>query len=326
VNDSPKIVALGGGTGLSELLRGLKRMTAHLTAIVAVSDDGGSSGRLRAELGMLAPGDIRDCLVALADDESLMGDLFAYRFQTGELAGHALGNLFLAALTAVTGDFDLAVKESSRVLKIRGTVLPSTTTDVKLAARLEDGRVVRGQSTIGHSSAPIERVWLEPSEAEALPLALEKVARADLVVLGPGSLFTSVLPPLLVPRLREAIAETRARVVYVCNLMTQPGETTSFEALDHLRALQAHVGEGLVDVMLVNSAPLPAGVTDCYAAEGARPVRWRGDPAGAEPVEVRPVPLVAPSGRQARHDPALLARALVELAVGEVGPRATGRA
>lgn len=279
----PRVVAIGGGTGLSTLLRGLKHLTPFITAVVTVSDDGGSSGRLRDELGVLPPGDIRGCLVALADDESLLGALFSHRFGSGVLAGHSFGNLFLAALAEVTGDFDRAVKESSKVLAITGTVLPSTTADVRLHAVLSDGRHLVGESCIGRSPVSVRRVWLEPGGSRALPLALERIAEADLVVLGPGSLFTSVVPNLQVGGVREALASTPATVVYVGNVMTQPGETAGFTGPDHVRALVDHLGAGVLDVVLANSTPIPADLLERYGCEGAEPVRWDESVDGPEP-------------------------------------------
>ena len=317
----PRVVALGGGTGLSTLLRGLKHLTPDITAIVTVADDGGSSGRLRADLGVPPPGDVKECLLALADDESLLSAVFSHRFATGELAGHTLGNLFLAALTEVLGDFDQAVKESSKVLAITGTVLPSTTADVRLHALLSDGRHLAGESSIGRSPVSVSRVWLEPSDSHALPLALARIAEADLVVLGPGSLFTSVMPNILVGGMREALAETGAPVVYVANLMTQPGETANLSGPDHLRALIDHLGEGVVDTVLVNSAPVPDGALERYGDTGAEPVVWPAPPAagedGAGAETVQGVTLVRRDllrvSGHVRHDPAALAGEVLAL-------------
>lgn len=327
----PRVVAIGGGTGLSTLLRGLKHLTPWITAVVTVSDDGGSSGRLRDELGVLPPGDIRGCLVALADDESLLGALFSHRFATGALAGHSFGNLFLAALAEVTGDFDRAVKESSKVLAITGTVLPSTTADVRLHAVLSDGRHLVGESSIGRAPVSVRRVWLEPEGASALPLALERIAEADIVVLGPGSLFTSVLPNLLVGGVREALAATAATIVYVVNVMTQPGETAGFSGPDHVRALVHHLGQGVLDTVLVNSAPVPADLLERYLGQGSEPVSWVDaqhvaggtgptegestvpEAAGAEGVTYVRRPLLHATDL-ARHDSTALAHAVVALA------------
>jgi len=267
----PRIAALGGGTGLSALLRGMKRAPVDITAVVTVADDGGSSGRLRRELGVLPPGDIRNCLVALADDESLMGRLFQHRFADGDLSGHPFGNLFLAALSEVTGSFDHAVRECSRVLKIRGEVLPSTLAQIRLWAERVDGEVVSGETRIAGGTGPCRRVWLDP-KPPAHPPAVEAVRRADLVLLGPGSLFTSVLPHLAIPELAQAVAETDALRVYVCNVMTQPGETDDYTVGDHLDAIQAHIGHQLFDYVIVNDGEIPEQVHQMYAEKGSKAV------------------------------------------------------
>src|SRR5690554_3902621 len=235
VTNGPRIVTIGGGTGLGTILRGLKKTTDNLTAIVTVADDGGSSGRLRAEFGILPPGDIRNCLIAMADLEPLMEKLMQYRFNGGTgLSGHSFGNLFITAMTGITGDFEKAIEASSQVLAVRGRVYPATLANVQLHAELSDGRKVTGESTIGKSDCSIRRVYMEPSTAEALPEAIKAIEEADVVILGPGSLYTSVIPPLLVRGIREALQNTKAPKVYICNVMTQPGETTGFTASDHL--------------------------------------------------------------------------------------------
>lgn len=259
----PKVVAIGGGTGLSSLLRGLKAYTHHITAIVTVADDGGSSGRLREELGVLPPGDFRNCIAALADDEALMTKLFQYRFGEGNgLGGHNFGNLFIAAMAAVTGSFDRALVESSRVLAVRGRVLPSTMKSVTLCAEVrEEGsegeprwRRVQGESRIPQAAQGhvIERVFLQPEDPPAYPEAVRAILEADLIVAGPGSLFTSVLPNLLVPDIAAAIRASRAVRVYVCNVATQRGETDGFGVHEHVQALQAHVGWDLFPLVLAN--------------------------------------------------------------------------
>ncbi len=311
----PRVVVVGGGTGLSVLLRGLKQFTSNITAIVTVADDGGSSGRLRNELGILPPGDIRNTLVALADTEPLMERLFQYRFGSGEgLAGHSFGNLFIAAMTAITGDFEEAVRASSKVLAIRGQVLPSTLSRVSLWAEYEDGSRVRGESNIPQVRKRIRRIGLDPAEPEALPAALEALARADVIVLGPGSLYTSVLPNLLVRGVAEAIRRSRALKVYVCNVMTQPGETDGYTASDHVRAIVDHVGRGLIDVVLLNGASISGAVAQRYRREGAFPVV-----ADAEAVRsLGPEPVVRPllaAADLARHDPRRLATAILQVAV-----------
>jgi uncharacterized cofD-like protein len=259
--------------------------------------------------------------LALADHESLLSSVFSHRFAAGELAGHTLGNLFLAALTEVLGDFDRAVKESSKVLAITGTVLPSTTADVRLHALLSDGRHLAGESSIGRSPVSVSRVWLEPDDSQALPLALARIAEADIVVLGPGSLFTSVMPNLLVGGVREALAATKARVVHVANVMTQPGETVAFSGPDHLRALIDHLGAGVLDAVLVNCAPVPDGALERYGCAGAEPVVWPeplpvcaggGGDDILEGVSIVRRDLLRVSGH-VRHDPMALATEVVAL-------------
>lgn len=260
----PKVVAIGGGTGLSTLLRGVKHYTAHITAIVTVADDGGSSGRLRRELGVLPPGDFRNCLAALANDEALITKLFQYRFAAGAgLDGHSFGNLFIAAMVGITGNFERAIIESGKVLAIQGQIMPSTLENVTLYADLRMAqndqvlvRRVEGESVIPEQGWPIERVYLKPEEPPAYPGAVRAILDADMIIIGPGSLYTSILPNLLVPDIARAIRASRALKVYVCNVATQPGETDGFSVEDHLRALEQHVGPGLVDCVLVNSQPV----------------------------------------------------------------------
>jgi uncharacterized cofD-like protein len=308
----PHVVAIGGGTGLAALLGGLKRSTGNITAVVTVADDGGSSGLLRRDMGVLPPGDIRNCLVALADDESLLGRLFQYRFREGGLQGHSFGNLYLAALAEVTGDFERAVQESTSVLKVRGRVLPATLQDVQLHGQLEGGERVAGESSItAHRRRPL-RVWLSPAAPPPLPQAIEAIARADLVVLGPGSLFTSVIPNLLIPGVCDALRATHARVVYVCNVMTQPGETDGMSAADHLEALVRHGASGLIDTVLVNDTPISGELAEAYARQGARPVEVDDRRLQQLGVHVVHAPLGAGSN-VFRHDPARLSRAVLRL-------------
>lgn len=262
----PKLVAIGGGTGLSTLLRGLKEYTDNITAIVTVADDGGSSGRLREELGVQPPGDIRSCLIALAREERLLTDLFRFRFpgDTG-LGGHSFGNLFLAAMIGVTGDLMKAIQHSSRVLAVRGQVLPATMGQMTLLARLADDSVVVGESSITARKEAIADMWCEPSLPIALPEAVRAIEEADAIILGPGSLFTSLVPHLLIPGLREALQASHAPRIYVCNVMTQPGETDGFKASDHLRVLARFGGAGICSSILVNEA-LPWLLRDRYSA------------------------------------------------------------
>lgn len=243
LNRGPKIVAVGGGTGLSMLLRGIKNITNNVTAVVTVGDDGGSSGRLREEMGVLPPGDIRNCIAALADDEDLVTKLFQYRFKTGEgLEGHSFGNLFLTALCSITGDMYRAVKESSNVLSIRGRVLPSTLDDMKLVAEMEDGRIIHGESNIPEAHGKIKRLFTDPQNCRALPDVIEAIRDAELIILGPGSLYTSVTPNLLIKEIAHEIAVSKAKKIYVCNIMTQPGETDGYSVSDHINALVNHAG------------------------------------------------------------------------------------
>jgi len=281
-----RIVALGGGTGLSTLLRGLKehvmrrsdghatrgRPIADLAAIVTVTDDGGSSGRLRRENRILPPGDIRNCMVALSKDEALLGRLFQYRFHAGRgLIGHNFGNLFLAALTHVTGDFSEAIRVSSKVLAIRGRIFPSTLSNVHLVAKLENGSTVHGETRITASRAPIRKLSLS-SSVRPLPKAIEAIRQADLVLLGPGSLYTSILPNVLIPEIAGALAKSKAPRVYIANLMTQPGETAGYALADHLRAIQKHVPFRIVDWVVANRQSVSPEVARRYRKEGAEPV------------------------------------------------------
>jgi uncharacterized cofD-like protein len=250
----PKIVTIGGGTGLSTMLRGLKSYSANITAIVTVADDGGSSGRLRRELGVLPPGDFRNCIVALADAEPLMSKLFQYRFGQGSgLDGHSFGNLFIVAMSGITGNFEEAIREASRVLAVRGQILPSTLENVVLGAELEDDEHVLGESKISAANLPIKRVYLQPDRPAAFPDAVRAILDADIVIVGPGSLYTSILPNMLVDGIAKAVVSTEALRLYVCNVATQPGETDEFRASDHVRALLKHVRGQPIDIVLANN-------------------------------------------------------------------------
>jgi uncharacterized cofD-like protein len=285
-----RVVAIGGGTGLSTLLRGLKKYAPHssvidvpsstttnttptigdLTAVVTVTDDGGSSGRLRKEFNILPPGDIRNCLVALSEDEALLSRIFQYRFETGGgLEGHNFGNLFVTALTAVTGDFAEAVRESSKILATRGTIFPSTIANVQLEAQMDDGSTVFGETNITASRLRIVRLRMVPENAKPLPQTLEAISKADMITIGPGSLFTSLVPNLLVHGIPEAIAASRAIKVYVCNLMTQANESLGLSASDHIRKLYEHAGAPIFDYAVVNTAPISESLQAKYALEGA---------------------------------------------------------
>jgi uncharacterized cofD-like protein len=268
-----KIVVIGGGTGLSTLLRGLKILSTNLTAVVTVADDGGSSGRLRREIGVLPPGDIRNCLTALADEEKLLTELFCYRFTAGDLNGHSFGNLFLTAMSEVTGDLEQAVIASSKVLAIRGDVLPATLSDVQLWAELSDGRRVEGESNITEAGGKIVQFGCTPADPPALPRALSAIEEAEFIVIGPGSLYTSVIPNLLVPEIADVIAARRIPSVYVCNVMTQPGETDDYTVADHIRAIDRACGyRKLFDAVLVQRRLPSERALRRYAAEHAKPV------------------------------------------------------
>ncbi len=313
----PRIVALGGGTGLSTMLRGLKRYTNNITAIVTVADDGGGSGVLRQELGMLPPGDIRNCLEALANVEPLMSDLLHYRFTEGSLRGQSFGNLFLAALNGISGSFEQAVSSMSQVLAITGRVLPVTTANVQLEAEFENGARVLGESKIffckKQEQCRVQRVRLLPARPAALPQALEAIREADMIVLGPGSLYTSVIPNLLVDGIAEAILAADALKIYVGNVMTQEGETEGYSHADHIRALFEHSAPGLFSLSLVNSLSIPAQVCHRYAFEGAEPVRVDREACAALGVDLIARPVSCVVNGYVRHDGELLAAALLEL-------------
>ncbi|NJO53055.1 MAG: YvcK family protein, partial [Leptolyngbyaceae cyanobacterium RM2_2_4] len=252
LNRGPRIVVLGGGTGLSNLLRGLKIYSANITAIVTVADDGGSSGRLRREIGVLPPGDIRNCLAALADEEKLLTELFQYRFQAGDgLTGHSFGNLFLTVMSEVTGDLERAIAASSKVLAVRGQVLPATLSDMRLWAELSDGRRIEGESHITEAQGKIVKIGCTPPNPPALPKALQAIREADYIIMGPGSLYTSIIPNLLVPEIAEAIAQRQVPRVYVCNIMTEVGETQGYTVSDHIRTIDAAAGHQLFDAVVV---------------------------------------------------------------------------
>jgi uncharacterized cofD-like protein len=286
-----RIVALGGGTGLSTVLRGLKEYVASskkdkehqpiadLAAVVTVTDDGGSSGRLRREYRVLPPGDIRNCMVALSKDEHLLGKLFQYRFPAGRgLGGHSFGNLFLTALTNVTGDFPEAVRVSAGVLAIRGRIFPSTAQNVTLEAELDDGTVVHGETNISRSRRPIRKIRLVPRRVRALPEVLEAIRLADLILVGPGSLYTSIIPNLLIEKVVQGIKRSRATCVYIANLMTQPGETQNYSVADHVRAIYDHTGQDFFDFVVINRTRIPASLLQRYRTQNAEPV----DPSFAE--------------------------------------------
>ena len=273
LNRGPKIVAIGGGTGLSTMLKGIKKITNNVTAVVTVGDDGGSSGKLREELGVLPPGDIRSCIAALADDEDMVAKLFQYRFKDcAGLSGHSFGNLFLTAMCSITGDMVRAVMESSKVLSIRGRVLPSTLDDMRLVAEMQDGTIIRGESNIPESGKKIKRLFSEPRNCKALEDVIWAINEADLIILGPGSLYTSVVPNLLIKDIAKAINDSKAKKIYVCNIMTQPGETDGFSVSDHIKTLYQHAKyEKIIDAVLVNNE-LPESLLAPYKDAGSVPV------------------------------------------------------
>lgn len=329
----PYVVAIGGGTGLPNVLRGLHPIIVgaaadaerdRLVAIVATSDDGGSSGRLRAEFNMIPPGDIRNCLAALSDNHAQIADVFQYRFGSGDgLSGHAVGNLVLAALADVTQDFAAAVELAARVIGARGVVLPATSELVTLVAELTDGRVLSGETAIASARGAISRLSLLPERPRCAARVIEALERATVIVAGPGSLFTSVLPPLLVPDVADAIERSRALRVFVANLMTEPGETDAYGVLEHVLAIERHLGRQLFDCVIYNTTPVSEPLAERYRERGAAPVVASAfDLAALERLDVRAigVPLVSehPAGK-IRHHPETLAAAITALAQRKLG-------
>ena len=251
--NSPNIVAIGGGTGLSVLLRGLKEHTKRITAIIGVADDGGSSGRLRREMGIIPPGDFRNCIVALSDENSILKELFQYRFPEGsELQGHSFGNLFIAAMTDVTDSFEDALAESSKILSVKGKVLPATNENISLSVLLKDGKLITGESKVKESLSEIEELMINPPNAQASPAAIHAINDADLIVIGPGSLYTSILPNLMVPSIVDAITQSKAIKYYICNVATEIGETQNFTVGKHIEVLENYLGSGVLDVIIAN--------------------------------------------------------------------------
>lgn len=309
----PKIVVVGGGTGLSNLLRGLKQFSHNITAVVTVADDGGSSGRLRREIGMLPPGDIRNCLSALADEEKLLTELFQYRFQAGNgLMGHSFGNLFLTAMNEITGDLEQAIAASSKVLAVRGQVLPATLSDVKLWADLEDGRRIEGESNIAKAMGDIVTLGCTPGNPPAVPKVIRAIQEADCIIMGPGSLYTSVIPNLLVPEIVAAIAQRKVPRIYICNIMTEPGETHGYAVSDHIRAIDRVCGKSLFGAVLVQRRPPSPFAQERYAKVGAAPVPLDREAviASGRRIILANVMEEQPDG-SVRHDPQKLARVLV---------------
>ncbi|CAH0230224.1 gluconeogenesis factor YvcK family protein [Priestia megaterium] len=321
----PKVVVIGGGTGLPVLLRGLKEYPLDLTAIVTVADDGGSSGRLRDELEIPAPGDIRNVLVALSDVEPLVEELFQHRFDTGnELTGHSLGNLLLAAMTSITGDFVHAIREMSKVLNVRGKVLPAANQSVVLHAEMQDGSIVTGESKIPEVNKKINKVFLSPADVKPLVETIKAIRRADLIVLGPGSLYTSILPNLLVQDICNELCSTKAKKVYVCNVMTQPGETLGFKASDHIKALYNHMPCTFLDAIIVNNAPIPAPLKKKYQVEQAQPVEYDREVLLKLGLEVIEDQIIQYDGSVIRHDTKKVAKLVYSMLTSLQGKANTG--
>jgi uncharacterized cofD-like protein len=318
LSQGPRIVVIGGGTGLSTLLRGLKKHTGNLTAVVTMTDDGGSSGLLQKQMlgHVLPPGDIRNCLVALADAEPLMQELFQYRFETREekdgLSGHSFGNLFITAMADITGDFERAVEETSNILAIRGRVLPSTVESVVLVGELEDGREVTGETNIAHDEAAIRRIKLCPDSPRPLPEGLQAIREADIIVMGPGSVFTSIVPNLLVKEIAQAVAQSRAMKAYVCNVMTQKGETDGYAASDHVRVIEEHAGRRVFDYVFVNTARPSADLMARYTRSGAEFVLPDVEVIAARGYKAVKGSFISETA-VVRHDPEKLAKKILQL-------------
>jgi uncharacterized cofD-like protein len=313
LNRGPAVTVIGGGTGLSVLLRGIKSVTSNITAIVTVADDGGSSGRIRQDLGMIPPGDLRNCLVALADTEPLMEKLFQHRFGgEGGLAGHNFGNLFIAAMTEVLGDVEQALKESSKVLAVRGRVLPASTQKVRLWARMTDGSTVEGESQIPLVNKRIDRVYLQPEETMPVESSLEAIRDADAIILGPGSLYTSILPNLLVQGVADTLRKSQAVKIYICNVMTQPGETDGYSASEHVQAILDHVGPGIIDYVVINNQNVAEELRQKYADQGAYPVTSDVDVIEAMGIKAVLADVINETNL-VRHDPLKLSRTIVSM-------------
>ncbi|MDF2608141.1 MAG: hypothetical protein K0S34_2337 [Bacillales bacterium] len=311
---NPKIVVIGGGTGLSVLLRGIKKYPADITAIVTVADDGGSSGMLRKGLNIPAPGDIRNVLVALSDVEPLVEELFQHRFSSGDgLAGHSLGNLLIAGMTSITGDFFHAIREMSKVLNVRGKVLPAVNRGVTLHAQMDDGTIVSGESVIPKSGKKISRVYITPEDVSPINETIREIKEADIIVIGPGSLYTSILPNLLVSKINNTITESKAKVVYICNVMTQNGETLGYTAGDHLEAIYKHIPSLRIDTIIVNSEEIPDYLIKKYALEESEPVKIDYDKLLNLGVEVIGSHFVSYQDGVIRHNTKRLSKVIISL-------------
>lgn len=309
----PSITVVGGGTGLSTLLRGMKYITNNCTAVVTSADDGGSSGRLRKEMGIIPPGDLRNCLIALADREPMMERLMQYRFQgDSSLAGHCFGNLFIAAMAQAEGGMEAGLNATSQILKVRGRVVPSTLSNIQLRAEMSDGGIVDGESEIPKAHKRIRKMMMCPTEAPATNAAVEAILHADVLIFGPGSLYTSVIPNLLVQGIRDAVIQSKAVKIYICNVMTQPGETDNYGAYEHVKALLDHVGEQFLDYVIVNDQDVAGQQLDKYLAEGAMPITPDIDKIRQLGITVVPARLISKKDF-VRHDPRKLARVLIAL-------------
>ncbi|WP_251550113.1 gluconeogenesis factor YvcK family protein [Neobacillus muris] len=318
----PRIVVIGGGTGLPVLLRGLKQYPVDITAIVTVADDGGSSGRIREDLHIPPPGDVRNVLAALSDVEPLVEEMFQHRFNTSnELSGHSLGNLILAAMTSITGDFVHAIQEMSKVLNVRGKVLPAANQNVVLHAEMEDGTVISGESKIPYSGKKISRVFLTPQNIRPLPETIQAIRQADMIVIGPGSLYTSIMPNLLVPRLGLEVCRSHAKKVYICNLMTQAGETLGYTASDHVKALYDHMSCAFIHTILVNNEEIPEDVQLRYNEELAYPVQYDLPQLSELGIEVVHADIADLEDGALRHDPKKVAEILYNLLIAETKRR-----
>jgi conserved hypothetical protein, cofD-related len=313
----PKIVALGGGTGLSTMLRGLKVYSSNITAVVTVADDGGGSGLLRQDLGILPPGDIRNCVLALANTEPILEQLLQYRFKEGRLKDQSFGNLFLAAMDGISSSFEEAVHKMSDVLAVTGRVLPVTLDDVKLCAELDDGSIICGESQIGKHNTfhegRIKKVYLEPQNAKPLQEVLDAIAEADAVIMGPGSLYTSIIPNLLVDGIGEALKKSNAMKLYVCNVMTQPGETEGYSVYDHIKAMEEHSYKGIIDYCIVNNAAIPEGLREKYRQDGAEPVRIDADEINSAGIRLIQGDFVSIKNTYIRHNHDKLADTIINL-------------
>ena len=313
----PKIVAIGGGTGLSTMLRGLKQYSSNLTALVTVADDGGGSGVLREDLGILPPGDIRNCILALANTEPIMQKLLQYRFQDGMLKGQSFGNLFLAAMDGISDSFEEAVKKMSDVLAVTGKVLPITLDDVRLCAETDSGKVILGEFNIGHRDSEdvsnIEKVYFNQKNVKPLNEAIAAIMEADIVVLGPGSLYTSIIPNLLVEGVCEALQKTKAIIVYVCNVMTQPCETQGYSLSDHIKAIEKHTKKGIIDFCIVNTASIPDELKERYLLDGAELVKVDAEIVKEMGIELITGDFKAVNSNLVRHDSNRLAKKIIEL-------------